>query len=140
MSYERPKRSFEEFAAFIKEETEIARREASIRVEDISQRTVACVDPLSRKGDWNPPGGGLFLAQEGYLDEYMYLRSGMSGDLAVHRECGYMLVEMSLSSRAVQDQAIELFRQMVAVRNEIYNTRFTVSVDNQGSAAPYMKP
>ncbi len=72
-------RSPEEFAEFIKEETRKARGEATARVNDLSQNSIACVDPLSRKNEWNPPGGGMFLANEGYLSDYMRLRSGKGG-------------------------------------------------------------
>lgn len=131
--------NYEEFAAHIREETEKARRAAPMEVMDTAKTSVGCVDGLTKKEEWNPPGGLVFLFNEGLLGDYVANRAGKSGELAAHLRCGYMRVIMGEDRLAGQRDIIKAAEAEVARLNEQYGTKFGVEVEKQGSAAAYMK-
>lgn len=131
--------TYEEFAAHIREETEKARQAAPVEVADIAKTSVGCVDGLTKKEEWNPPGGLVFLFNEGLLGDYMADRAGKNGELAAHLRCGYMRVIMGEDRLAGQRDIIEAAKAEVARLNEQYGTKFEVVVEPQGSAAAYMR-
>lgn len=132
-------RTYNEFVDFITSETAHARAKADRHIQNIEETTVACVDPKTSKGSWNPAGGVLFLANEGFLEEYISLRAGMSGTLKAHLYCGYALVEMELGTKAEQEEKIKEVQQRVNELNKAYGAKFKVpSPEQDGSAKPYM--
>lgn len=131
--------TYEKFAAHIREETEKARQAAPVEVADTAKTSVGCVDGLTRKEEWNPPGGLVFLYSENRLDDYIAARMGKGGTLAAHLRCGYMRVIMGEDRLAGQRDIIRAAEAEVARLNEQYGTNFGVEVEKQGSAAAYMK-
>jgi len=132
-------RPYEEFAAYIKEETEKARQELPTWIDDPAVTTVGCVDGLTQKGAVNPPGGGMFLAKEGVLGNFLQARSGQEGTIYVHEFCGYMRVIMGLDTLKQQRRALSAFNKQLSVLQRKYNTNFRVITEKVGSATPYMK-
>lgn len=132
-------RNYEEFAAHIRAETEKARQEAAERVADSNQISVGCIDALTEKLAWNPPGGLVFLYNEGLLGDYIANRAGKKGELAAHWRCGYMRVVMNLEMRAEHKTTIEQAILEVERLNLTCGANFRVTVEPQGSAAVYMK-
>lgn len=132
-------RNYEEFVAHIREETEKARQASPIEVMDVAKTSVGCVDGLTKKEEWNPPGGLVFLFNEGLLGDYMTNRAGKNGELAAHLRCGYMRVIMDIDKLAEQKLEIERASKEVERLNQKHGTQFKVIVEPQGSAAAYMK-
>ncbi len=133
-------RTYEEFAAHIQEETEKARRAAPVEVMNTVNTSVGCIDELTeRKGEWNPPGGLVFLYNEKLLETYVAQRQGKGGKLAAHLRCGYMRVIMDIDKLAEQKLEIEEASKEVERLNRKHETQFEVIVEPQGSAAAYMK-
>lgn len=75
--------AYEKFAAHIEEETEKAREAVDSWIDDPRITTVDCVDGLTKKGQRNPPRGGMFLMNEGLLDQFLQAREGTGFTLAV---------------------------------------------------------
>lgn len=131
--------TYEEFAEHIQEETEKARQAVPVEVMDTTKTSVGCVDGLTKKEEWNPPGGLVFLFSEGLLGDYIAHRAGKNGELAAHLRCGYMRVIMGEDRLLGQKQIIEQAKTEVARLNEQYGTKFEVVVEAKGSAAAYMR-
>jgi hypothetical protein len=106
---------------------------------DGAKLSVGCVDALTKKGQWNPPGGLVFLYNEKLLETYVAQRQGKKGELAAHLRCGYMRVIMGEDRLAGQRDIIKAAETEVARLNERYGTDFRVEVEKQGSVAAYMK-
>jgi len=132
-------RFYEQFAAHIELETQKARMEAPIFVNNPDVLTVGCDDSLTQKGVWNPPGGGLFLLMENWLFDFFKVRRGSgSGVLAVHLNCWYLRIVHGLSDIKGQLHTITIFQREVIKLNERFQTDFNIIIEGQGSAAPYM--
>lgn len=137
--------TYEQFAAHIEAETDKARQAAPVEVMALLDKTsVGCVDGLTKKGEWNPPGGLVFLYNETdregmrLLELYVAQRHGKGGELAAHLRCGYMAVVMGKLTAAEHKQLI--LQAMVEVKrlNEKYGANFKTVIEFQGSAAAYM--
>ena len=131
--------NYEQFAAHIEFETQKARMEAPIFLNNPDVLTVGCVDLLTQKGVWNPPGGGLFLDSEGFLPHFYEIRHDRSGIFYVHLDCGYLRVVQDLSRIQGHLRTVKIFHDNVSRFNHIYNAQFQVVVERQGSAASYMR-
>ncbi len=134
-----PVRSYEEFKAFIKEETAKAREEVSGWIQNPNVDSVGCVDKLTLKGSVNPPGGGMFLYNERLLETFLKTRQGGNGTLYIHDYCGYMRVEMGIGTLKEQRAHMERFQKNLNGLQKKYNTKFSVVCETEGSARPYMK-
>lgn len=131
--------TYEEFAAHIREETEKVRQAAPVEVMDAAKTSVGCIDGLTKKEEWNPPGGLVFLLNEGLLSDYIANRAGKNGELAAHLRCGYMMVVMGKLTAAEQKRVISEAMVEVERLNEKYGASFKTVMELQGSAAAYMK-
>lgn len=134
-----PDADYGKFSVFINGETDEARHQMEQWLTDRNITTVGCVDKLTSKGAVNPPGGGMFLFNEGVLPQFLDNRRGQSGTLFVHDYCGYMRVVMGLDTLTKQKQALQQFKNNLTRLQKQYGTKFSVVQENNGSAKPYMK-
>lgn len=142
MAKEAPQMSYEEFAAHIREETDKANKIAYSIIEGRPDvRSVGCVDKLTAKGTWNPPGGVIFLFHEGLLLPFMEKRIRQNnGQLMAHLNCGYMRVILGADTIKLQRAWIDDAIQKVHDLNHQLGTHFRVPApEGNGSAAPYMR-
>ncbi len=134
--------TYDHFKAHISEETEKARVETEQKIADPAVTDVRCVDGLTSKGNWNPPGGGVFLLNEGLLEEFVSIRAAAGitdGILGDHDYCGYKRVIMGLQTLDEHRQVLKRLRNEVDRLNKRYHTRFKVLTEKNGSAKPYMR-
>ena len=136
---EHPARSYEEFAAHIMDKTNKARNSVGRWIKNPKISSVGCVDELTSKGAVNPPGGGMFLSNEGLLSDFLQARSGQSGQIYIHEFCGYMRVVMGLDSLEAQKEAIFQFEAELDRLQRVYGSNFALITEHNGSAKLYMK-
>ncbi len=134
--------SYEAFAAHTQAETAKAREQLPRYLGNPAVNDVGCVDTLTSKGRFNPPGGIDFLMNEGVLEDWIKTRgqAGVTkGVLWDHDWCGYKRVIMGLETLEQHRQVLELARKSVAELNKKYHTNFQVKTEPNGSARPYMR-
>lgn len=155
---ENPVRPYEEFAAHIVEETGKARDQLSDWIDNPKITSIGCVDELTQKGSVNPPGGLIFLytdqeadgsgiypgleGNENLLERFVRVRAGAGvtkGTLMAHKNCGYMRVILDADVLSSHIGMIRQAQNFLGNLNTRYRTNFQVMIENQGSAAPYMK-
>jgi len=137
-SQSKGEKTVDEFRAEISHETSKARREAPKKVGDQNITSVGCVDRMTAKGAWNPPGGVTFLFNEGYLEAFFERRAGRGGTLFGHIHCGYIFTEMGMEFEDQHERILREIKSEVEKLNEQYHTHFDLVIEGQGSAAPYM--
>lgn len=121
----------------ILEETDKARNELREKLNDIGVISCGCIDKLTdTKGEWNPPGGGLFIDDNGVLEGWM-LRKG-NGIFGIHEGCAYMFFVNRKTTLEQQQARIEEFISKVEGLNQKRGTSFKVIVEKNGSAKPYL--
>lgn len=132
---------YEKFAARIIEETDKALAVAHSIIADHTVQSVGCVDRLTKKGRWNPPGGVVFLYEKGLLKPFMETRSGeKNGLLMGHLNCGYMRVISGLDTVRAQQDMFNEAKEAASQFNADLGTHFIVPpAEKNGSAAPYMR-
>lgn len=132
---------YEKFAAHIKEETDKALEAARSIIADPTIYSVGCIDLLTKKGRWNPPGGVVFLYDKGLLKPFMEVRAGDNNGLLMgHLNCGYMRVIIGLDTVKAHQSLFKEARDAVNRFNQDLGTNFIAPpAEKNGSAAPYMR-
>lgn len=133
---------YEAFASHIYEETEKARGQLQNYLHNPAINDVGCVDTLTSKGRFNPPGGVNFLMNEGVLEEWIKIRgeAGVTkGVLWDHDWCGYKRVVMGLETLQQHREVLKKVHNSVAELNKKHHTNFQVKTESNGSAKPYMR-
>lgn len=128
-----------EFRAHIHEETVKSRGNLGAIIGDPNILQLGCVDKKVSRRQAEVPGGGLLLYLEGHLEEWFKNRKGMSGEFLVHVHCGYLFVEQSLNNSSQHVSTINGFINAINRLNHKYGCGFTVRVEQDGSAKPFMK-
>ena len=117
----------------IEEETIKAIGELDDQLYQRGLGTVGCIDKKTKtKGKWNPPGGAIFIDDQGELRQWMTRKQ--KGTLGVHKRCAYMFFIQGLITLEAQEARIEQFRQKVLSLNQELGTDYQVEVEETGSA------
>jgi len=130
----------DDFIQHILAETAKAKQELDQWLRAPGVTEVGCIDKLTRKGHKNPPGSAIFLYNERNLLPFYEARRGLSGVFYVHLRCGYMFSVMNLHSVADHQRVVDEFMEAIVGLNASFAASFQVVVEQQGSAAPYMRP
>lgn len=121
----------------ILQETVKARRELQEKLDDQTIRGIGCIDKKANfKGEWNPPGGGQFIDNEGKLEAWM--RQKGEGAFGIHFGCAHQYFVNSKTTAEQQRQGIAAFQAKVDELNRSLGTNFRVEVDENGSAKEYL--
>ncbi len=134
--------SYEAFASHIEEETAKAREQLPRYLNNPTINDVGCVDTLTSKGRFNPPGGVDFLMNEEVLEDWIKIRgeAGVTkGVLWDHDYCGYKRVIMGLETLQQHREVLSQVQRSVSELNRKYHTNFQVKTEPNGSAKPYMR-
>ncbi len=127
----------EKLKTTILDETEKARAELGEKLEDAETKDAGCIDKKTKmKGQWNPPGGGLFIDDQGKLEEWMEKKK--TGQFGIHLGCAYQFFVEGRTTYRKHEERVDAFSVKVRELNEKLGTRFDVIVEMDGSALGYL--
>lgn len=132
---------YESYASKIYHLYDLAKNQINANLADTHIQSVGCTDGKTANGNWNPPGGIVFLDEEGILYDFMQRRkdSPRNGRLLGHTRCGYMLVIHGLENERDQDRLFNKVRRAAIKFNEALGTNFQIpKAEHRGTAEPFM--
>lgn len=132
---------YDSYAQKIRDLWRKAQEQISDKLADTHIQSVGCTDGKTANGNWNPPGGIVFLYEEGILNDFMQRRkdSPRNGRLLGHTRCGYMLVIHGLEKERDQDRLFNKVRRAAIEFNENLGTNFQIpKAEHRGTAEPFM--